>query len=160
MAFATIKLKSKNGETREAPVGFSWTTFFAGPFVPLTRGDWKWSLIMLVGSILTFGIVGIIFSFIYNKLYLEVLLTQGYKVESYIGDKKSIEAAAQIKLTNVSRKFQISKETSTKPKINTPLKSKIKKRDVTDDLEELTSLYESGTLSEIQFQKAKNKLLK
>ena len=80
-------------------------------------------------------------------------------------DKKLIEASAQINLSNSSierssLKNSESKQSSNKPKINTPLKSKIKKRDVTDDLEELTSLYESGSLSEIQFQKAKNKLLK
>ena len=31
---------------------------------------------------------------------------------------------------------------------------------VTDELEELQQLYEDGTLSEAQFKKAKNKLLK
>ena len=35
-----------------------------------------------------------------------------------------------------------------------------KKNDLTDELEELQELYEDGTLSEEQFKKAKNKLLK
>ena len=33
-------------------------------------------------------------------------------------------------------------------------------KDFTDELEELQELYEDGTLSEAQFKKAKNKLLK
>ena len=37
---------------------------------------------------------------------------------------------------------------------------KLKDRDFVDDLEELEELYEDGTLSEAQFKKAKNKLLK
>ncbi len=37
---------------------------------------------------------------------------------------------------------------------------KLKDRDLLDDLEELEELYEDGTLSEAQFKKAKNKLLK
>ena len=37
---------------------------------------------------------------------------------------------------------------------------KLKDRDLVDDLEELEELYEDGTLSEAQFKKAKNKLLK
>ena len=39
-------------------------------------------------------------------------------------------------------------------------RSKSKKNDLTDELEELQQLYEDGTLSEAQFKKAKNKLLK
>ena len=83
MAFATIQLKSKNGVVREAPVGFSWTTFFLSFWVPLTRGDWMWAIIMLVAVFITFGIAGILFAFIYNRLYIEGLLKQGYSVKSF-----------------------------------------------------------------------------
>ena len=39
-------------------------------------------------------------------------------------------------------------------------RSRSGKADLTDELEELQQLYEDGTLSEAQFKKAKNKLLK
>ena len=39
-------------------------------------------------------------------------------------------------------------------------KTRSKKNDLTDELEDLQELYEEGTLSEEQFKKAKNKLLK
>ena len=39
-------------------------------------------------------------------------------------------------------------------------RSRSGKADLTDELEELQELYEDGTLSEAQFKKAKNKLLK
>ena len=39
-------------------------------------------------------------------------------------------------------------------------RSRSGKNDLTDELEELQELYEDGTLSEAQFKKAKNKLLK
>jgi len=41
-----------------------------------------------------------------------------------------------------------------------PSRSRSGKNDLTDELEELQQLYEDGTLSEAQFKKAKNKLLK
>ena len=58
--------------------------------------------------------------------------------------------------------FDSSTEVSTsKPNINKSTASKVTiKNDLTDELEELQELYEDGTLSEEQFKKAKNKLLK
>jgi|TARA_B110000261_G_C13070437_1_gene351922 hypothetical protein len=160
MAFATIQLKSKNGVVREAPVGFSWTTFFLSFWVPLTRGDWMWAIIMLVAVFITFGIAGILFAFIYNRLYIEGLLKQGYSVKSFTGDRKEIEASAQIKLGNSSSENSPSKTSSSNSNISTASRPRSSEKDLTDELEELQELYEDGTLSEAQFKKAKNKLLK
>ena len=160
MAFATIKLKSKNGAIKEAPVGFSWTTFFVSAFVPLFRGDWTWALIMLIASFITFGLAGILFAFIYNRLYIEGLLKQGYAVISYWGDKKEIETSAQIKLGNSSSENTASKTSTSKSRSNRTYQAGFGEKDFTDELEELQELYEDGTLSEAQFKKAKNKFLK
>lgn len=73
-------------QIKQAKIGFSWTTFFFGMFVPLVRGDWKWFFILLVITLilgvptLGFGsaLVGLIFSFIYNRLYINDLLGHGY----------------------------------------------------------------------------------
>lgn len=82
-----LKMKHDSGVTKEVKYGFSWTTFFFGFIVPLVRGDIKWALIMLAISIVvgvpTLGIgacvSGIIFSFLYNKIYIKELLVKGYK---------------------------------------------------------------------------------
>ena len=160
MAFATIQLKSKNGVVREAPVGFSWTTFFLSFWVPLTRGDWMWAIIMLVAVFITFGIAGILFAFIYNRLYIEGLLKQGYSVKSFTGERKEIEASAQIKLGNSSSESSPSKTSSSNSNISTASRPRSGEKDLTDELAELQEIYEDGTLSEAQFKKAKNKLLK
>lgn len=75
-----IVLINKNKLLKECPVGFSWTTFFFGPFVPLTRGDLKWFVIMLIFAITIIGWVAMfVFCFKYNKLYIKDCLEKGYK---------------------------------------------------------------------------------
>ncbi|UTR13865.1 DUF2628 domain-containing protein [Salipaludibacillus sp. LMS25] len=82
-----VQLKNNAGVIKEVKVGFSWTTFFFGLFPALFRGDLKWAaiifIITLIVGISTMGfgvsIPGIIFSFIYNKLYIKDLLEKGYR---------------------------------------------------------------------------------
>jgi len=74
-----MDLINSNGATKTGvKYGFSWTLFFFGPFVPLFRGDIKWLIIMLILAPLTFGIAGLIFPFIYNRIYISNLLEKGY----------------------------------------------------------------------------------
>ncbi len=82
-----VTLKNEAGLIKEVKLGFSWTTFFFGFFPALFRGDLKWAVIMFIieavlGSF-TLGIgasvTGIIFSFIYNKIYIKELIEKGYK---------------------------------------------------------------------------------
>lgn len=67
---------------KEAPVGFSWTTFFFGFFPAMFRGDWKYALIQLVIAFITLGFSNIVFAFIYNKLYIRDLIGAGFKAQS------------------------------------------------------------------------------
>jgi len=98
MAFATVTLKTKSGVVKDAPVGFSWTTLFFGPFPALLRGDWLWAIIICAASFVTAGISWIIMPFIYNRLYIQGLLRKDFKVQNYSGDKRMIEEKAHIKL--------------------------------------------------------------
>ena len=73
-----IRLKNDIGMVKEAKIGFSFTTFFFGAFVPALRGDWKYAGIMVVCSMITCGISTLIFPFVYNKLYIKELLMKGF----------------------------------------------------------------------------------
>ena len=72
---------------KEIKIGFSWSMFFFGAFVPLFRGDWKWFLIIL-GIDVVLTITNLIFimpllmlglSFFYNRLYAKDLHDKGYR---------------------------------------------------------------------------------
>ena len=83
MAFTTIVFEnSHTGAMKEAPVGFSWTTLFFGFFPALIRGDWKWGLIQILIGVVTFGFSTLVFAFIYNKLYIKDLISEGFKSKS------------------------------------------------------------------------------
>ena len=83
MAFTSIMFENPHtGAIKEAPVGFSWTTLFFGFFPALFRGDWKWAIIQLLIALFTAGLSGLVFMFIYNKLYIEELIGSGYKAKS------------------------------------------------------------------------------
>lgn len=81
-----ITLKNPAGLTKSVKVGFSWTTFFFGFLPALFRGDLKWAIIMFIieavlGSF-TLGIgsfiTGLVFSFVYNKIYIKEMIEKGY----------------------------------------------------------------------------------
>ncbi len=96
MAYTTIVFKNPmTGAMKEAPVGFSWTTFFFGVFPSLFRGDWKWFAIMLFLAIITLGFSNLVFMFIYNKLYIKDLIGAGYKAKS-IGSGDLDYASAKV----------------------------------------------------------------
>ena len=84
MAYAKIQLLNENtGEMKEAPVGFSWTVLFFGPFPSLFRSDWKWFVIILIAAAITWGLSNFIFMFIYNKLSLKDLFMKGYRAKGF-----------------------------------------------------------------------------
>lgn len=74
-----LQLKHKDTSIlRDAPVGFSWTSLFFGPLVPLLRGDFLWFFLHVFLSLFIFGLFWLIFPFIYNNIYLRGLLGKGY----------------------------------------------------------------------------------
>lgn len=82
-----VILKHDSGLVKQVKKGFSWTFLFFGLFVPLIRGDLKWTIIMFLlqslAGLLTMGIgafvVSLVFAFIYNKIYIKDLLEKGYR---------------------------------------------------------------------------------
>ena len=91
MAFDKVVVENpRTGQIRQAPVGFSWTIFFFGPFAPMFRGDWKWAIILLIfatiAAALSGGFLGwlpgIIGAFMWNKSYLNRLVADGFQLKA------------------------------------------------------------------------------
>lgn len=92
MAYNKVILTKEDtpaSERKHAPVGFSWTTFFFGFIIALVRDDWKWGVIQLILVFVTLGLSGLVFPFVYNKMYLTGLIAKGYRVVSV--EKGSID---------------------------------------------------------------------
>lgn len=95
MAYTTLVMENPNtGYIKHAPVGFSWTVLFFGFFPPLFRNDWKWAIIMLLCAMITMGLSGLVFMFVYNKLYIKDLIGSGFKVKSVSG-LENVDAVSQ-----------------------------------------------------------------
>ena len=86
--FSQEEVILKHNTLGEKKVNFmySWISVPFGLFVPLFRGDIKWSFIYLLSAIFTGGIANIILAFYLNESYINNLINQGYKAadeESY-----------------------------------------------------------------------------
>lgn len=85
MAYAKIYFENPHtGQLKEAPVGFSWTVFFFGFFPALFRGHWAGFAILFIAAIVTFGLSGLVFMFIYNKMYVKHLISDGFKAKAAV----------------------------------------------------------------------------
>lgn len=92
MAYAKIYFENPHtGQVKEAPVGFSWTVFFFGFFPPLFRGHWAGFFIILLSAMVTVGLSNFVFIFIYNKMYIKHLISEGYKAKNASADLDFIQ---------------------------------------------------------------------
>lgn len=76
-----------SGIIKKVKLGYSWTLFFWGALVPLLRGDFKWTVILLLlhymagrtGLGLGISLINFLFAFFYNRIYVRNLLEKGYR---------------------------------------------------------------------------------
>jgi len=105
MAHSTIVMQNPTfGTTKQAPVGYSWTTAFWGFWPALFRGDLKWAGIIfgteLVVGIFTLGygiiIPCIVFGFTYNKSYINDLIKKNYQVKEVVSTRTLEQLSAEL----------------------------------------------------------------
>lgn len=100
MAFTTITV-SNGVELKQAPLGFSWTTLLFGGFPALFRQDWLTGILVIIGCMFTWGIVGIIMAFIYNKMYAKALFNKGYWIHAMPPDMTEDRVKQELGLLSI-----------------------------------------------------------
>ena len=73
-----VYLRNSVGVVKQVKLGFSWTMLFFGIFVPLFRGDLKWTVLSLILVLVTSGLAWFILPFVYHKLSIKSLLEDGW----------------------------------------------------------------------------------
>lgn len=92
MAKTVLMRDPATGITKKGFYGFSWTTLFFGGFPALFRGDLVIGILVIVANLLTCGLAGIIWAFIYNKKYTLGLVEKGYQ---FSDNQENIQQAMQ-----------------------------------------------------------------
>ena len=96
-----IKVKHKeSGVEGSCFVGYSWTYFFFGFFVPIFRGEISTGVFHLIFSIVTFGLFQLVMPFLYNKQYSIRLLKNSWVLE----DSEEKNSLARLKIGISSEK--------------------------------------------------------
>ena len=91
------KIRVKHSESaiqKNCFVGYSWTYFVFGFFVPIFRGEISIGIFHLIFSLVTFGIFQLIMPFLYNKQYSIRLLNDSWNLD----DSEENNAIARYKI--------------------------------------------------------------
>ncbi len=91
MATAVRLRNPQTGVVKKGFFGFSWTSLFFGGLPAIIRGDIGTGLAVMLVTILTFGLAGVIWAFVYNKRYTHKLIETGYVID----DAPEVAAAAR-----------------------------------------------------------------
>mgnify|MGYP006129722409 CR=1 FL=1 len=70
-----------SGLSKTGFVGYCWTYFFFGFFVPIFRGEIGIGALHFLFSVVTFGLFQLIMPFLYNKQYTSRLLVSGFNLD-------------------------------------------------------------------------------
>ena len=75
-------IHSASGIAKSGYVGFSWTYLLFGWFVPVVRGELGIGVLHLVITFVSFGLSQLVFPFLYNRQYMNRMLTSGWALDT------------------------------------------------------------------------------
>jgi hypothetical protein len=69
------------GIVKNGYVGYSWSYLIFGWFVPIYRGEIGIGVLHLIVALISIGLSQLIFPFIYNRQYMNRMLTSGWQLD-------------------------------------------------------------------------------
>ena len=91
-------IHSVSGIAKNGYVGYSWTYLLFGWFVPVVRGELGVGVLHLVITLVSFGLSQLIFPFLYNRQYMNRMLTNGWVLD--IADPNHDLARVKLNMVN------------------------------------------------------------
>ena len=92
-----VIVHKESGIKKNCFVGYSWTYFFFGFFVPIFRGEISIGIFHLIFSIVTFGVFQLVMPFLYNKQASIRLLLNGWELND--SEENNLFARSKIGIT-------------------------------------------------------------
>ena len=89
-----VIVHKESGIKKNCFVGYSWTYFFFGFFVPIFRGEISIGIFHLIFSIVTFGVFQLVMPFLYNKQASIRLLLNGWELND--SEENNLFASSKI----------------------------------------------------------------
>lgn len=110
MAERILMINKSTGIQKDGFYGYSWTTLFFGPFVPLFRADFLtfvgYFIVIVFVGVITAGIGGffcfLIWSFFYNSYYTKKLLEKGYEFSGSIEENEKAAKVLEVQILKSS----------------------------------------------------------
>ena len=96
-----VIVHKESGIKKNCFVGYSWTYFFFGFFVPIFRGEISIGIFHLIFSIVTFGVFQLVMPFLYNKQASIRLLLNGWELND--SEENNLFASSKIGITRLIR---------------------------------------------------------
>ena len=90
-------IHSVSGIAKNGFIGYSWTYLFFGWFVPVVRGELGVGVLHLVITLVSFGLSQLIFPFLYNRQYMNRMLTSGWRLDPTDGNYERAKTALYIR---------------------------------------------------------------
>jgi len=90
-------IHTESGLVKTGYIGYSWTYLVFGWFLPVVRGELGVGVLHLIITLVSFGLSQLIFPSLYNRQYMNRMLTSGWRLDPTDGNYERAKTALYIR---------------------------------------------------------------